>query len=73
MKVSFAEEGVRIEKVKRYFSGGNTPIVDVGVGPGNLYYSQLVINLGNLRVENKLRRHLVIIIAALVVIAGLTR
>ncbi|KAL8860633.1 MAG: hypothetical protein Q9178_002986 [Gyalolechia marmorata] len=72
VKLSFADDGVRIEKERRWFSGGNTPIVDVGVGPGNLHGNTLTINLGNLREEKRLRKHSVVVILALVVCAGLT-
>ncbi|KAL8920305.1 MAG: hypothetical protein Q9172_004564 [Xanthocarpia lactea] len=72
VKLSFADDGVRIEKERRWFSGGNRPIVDVGVGPGNLHGNTLTINLGNLREEKRLRKHPVVVIPALVVCAGLT-
>lgn len=71
VKVKFADEEVQIGKERRWFSGGNTPIVDVGVGPEN--DNTLTINLGNLREEKRLRKHTVVVVSALVVCAGLTR
>ncbi|KAL9032639.1 MAG: hypothetical protein Q9180_006387 [Flavoplaca navasiana] len=71
--VTAGNERVRIHKERRWFSGGNTPLVNVGVGPENLHRNTLTINLGNLREEKRLRKHAVVIISALVVCAGLTR
>ncbi|KAL8930183.1 MAG: hypothetical protein Q9208_000800, partial [Pyrenodesmia sp. 3 TL-2023] len=72
VKVKFIDEGVRIEKEPRWFSGGSTPIVDVGVGPEKLHRNTLLINLGNLWEEKRLGKHPVVVISALVVCAGLT-
>ena len=73
VKVKFVDEEVWIEKEPKWFSGGSTPIVDVGVGPENLHRHTLWINLGNLTEEMRSRKHPVVIISALVVCAGLTR
>ena len=73
VKVTIGKETVQIHKERRWFSGGNTPMVNVGVGPENLYRHTLKINLGNLIEEKRLRKHTVVIISALVVCAGLTR
>ncbi|KAL8837937.1 MAG: hypothetical protein Q9176_005413 [Flavoplaca citrina] len=73
VKVTVGNKTVRIHKERRWFSGGNTPLVNVGVGPEKLHRNTLVINLGNLWEENRLRKHAAVVILALVVCAGLTR
>ncbi len=73
LKVKYLDVGVQIEKEPRWFSAGNTPIVDVGAGPEKLHRHALTINLGNFREEGRLRRHWTVVISALVVCAGLTR
>ncbi|KAL8894123.1 MAG: hypothetical protein Q9192_004597 [Flavoplaca navasiana] len=72
VKVTIGNETVRIHKERRWFSGGNTPLINVGVGPENLHRNTLTINLGNLKEEKRLRKHAVVVISALVVCAGLT-
>ncbi|KAL9636906.1 MAG: hypothetical protein Q9204_002076 [Flavoplaca sp. TL-2023a] len=72
VKVTFGSRKILIHKENRWFSGGNTPMVNVGVGPENLHRNTLMINLGNLMEEKRLRKHAVVIISALVVSAGLT-
>ncbi|KAL8894530.1 MAG: hypothetical protein Q9192_004242 [Flavoplaca navasiana] len=72
VQVTIGNDTVRIHKERRWFSGGSTPVVNVGVGPENLHRNTLTINLGNLTEEKRSRKHAVVIISALVVCAGLT-
>ena len=73
VKVTFMIGRVFIHKERRWFSGGNTPMVSVGVGPENQHSNTLTIDLGNLREEMRLRKHAIVVISALIVCTGLTR
>lgn len=60
------------EIMSRYFSGADTPIINVVGQVGNLWDDQIVINLGNLGGEKALRHKPVVLITSLLVCTGCT-